>query len=644
MRNRWMCAAALLAALTMPARAQTGAAVPELAELDRRIEAAMRKWELPGVSAAVSYRGRLVYARGFGEADRETKRAVQPRTPFRIASMSKPVTALTLLKLQEAGKLSLDDKVFTILPEFAPLLGDPRMASITVRQLLQHTAGWDLTASGDPMFVDYATLAGLGGPFPPPLEAILAFWLQQPLDFAPGTKQVYSNFGYAVAGRVIEKVTSLPYGEAVRRTLLLPLGITRMQTARTLASAPGEARYYGSGNDLALSIFSEKPTPVPEAYGAWSIENMDAHGGWLATPAELLRIVAAADGSDGGSFLQAESYRQWTARPAAVPAGAAWYAMGIDVTTSGSSQALSHNGALSNSNYGIFARSMGGWTFALVTNKGFSDADAAKFGQLEEEVLILFGQTLSELRQWPAGDQFALFTGAAAPSASAAAMVSSASGRGGAVAPGEILSLYGGNLGPARGEAVAFAQGRFGSEQSGTRVWFDGVAGSLLYVQEGQVNVIAPFDLAGKREVRITVERNGAWASPVVLPVVAAKPGLYAAAGRALALNQDGRLNGPNAGARRGSAVALFLTGGGALEGTMADGSAQQGVARLRQTVTATVNGAAARVLYAGGAPGLVQGLAQVNIEIPQGVAPGAAQVVVTVGEGVSPAAGLFVE
>src|SRR3954452_12574272 len=124
----------------------------------------MNKWQLPGGSVAVARAGRLVMARGSGLADVEDCILVAPSTLFRIASMSKTVTAIAAMQLVEDGKLALDSPAFALLSDLAPRGGpvDPRLERVTVGELLQHTGGWDRDLSFDPMFIPYAAALEVG--------------------------------------------------------------------------------------------------------------------------------------------------------------------------------------------------------------------------------------------------------------------------------------------------------------------------------------------------------------------------------------------------------------------------------------------------------------------------------------------------
>jgi CubicO group peptidase (beta-lactamase class C family) len=392
---------------TFPAPAQTGAPVAELQPVESRIQALATRYKLPGASLAIAYQGRLVYARGFGLADRERQIPVAPDTKFRIGSISKPITAATLFRLQEMGKLSLDDRVFDLLPQFQDSLGDARMRTITVRQLLNHSGGWDSEKNGDPLFPAHEHIVEAGASFPPTKKEVAEFWLKLPLDFAPGTKHAYSNFGYLLAGLVIEKVTGKSYGEAVQELTLTPVGWKGAKLGRSLlplagaeCAETGEARYYDSGNEQVLSIFSEEPKMVPLPYGGFSLELAEAAGGWIATPMDLLRLMTGLDQSRI-KLLNEESMRQFTARPPSERDPNTWYAQGIIVASIGSARVLAHNGGIPGA-YALFA-SLGEISFAFLTN---TDPGGDGDSEFEEDLLEALLEGLLQVTSWPSGDGF----------------------------------------------------------------------------------------------------------------------------------------------------------------------------------------------------------------------------------------------
>ena len=164
---------------------------------DPMFTAFIREHQIPGCSVALADRGRMVYTRSFGMADTEKKQPVTESSLFRIASISKPITAVAILQLAEQGKLSLDDKVFSILKIKPHLVAgaefDSRQEQITIRQLLQHRGGWDRDKSFDPMFQSVRFADSLGLPPPAKPQDIIRCMLGMPLDFSPGKGCAYSN-------------------------------------------------------------------------------------------------------------------------------------------------------------------------------------------------------------------------------------------------------------------------------------------------------------------------------------------------------------------------------------------------------------------------------------------------------------------
>ena len=292
------------------------------AAFDREMEAFMSARGVPGGALAVVKDRRLVYARGYGWANREEKIPVQADSLFRIASISKSFTGVAVLKLVEEGKLSLEAKAFPLLgiqPAVQSFVDpEPRLRAITIRQLLQHTGGWDRDQSFDPMFrSDRIARANLTPP-PATSREVIRYMLSRPLDFDPGTRYAYSNFGYCLLGRVIEKVTGQKYEQFVREKILSPIGIQRMQLGMTLdgKQAAGEVCYYPSAQAEADNVFPGEPRQVPWPYGGFHLEAMDAHGGWLASVVDLARFAAALDDPARSPLLKKESFATMQAPPA----------------------------------------------------------------------------------------------------------------------------------------------------------------------------------------------------------------------------------------------------------------------------------------------------------------------------------------
>lgn len=230
------------------------------------------------------------------------------------------------------------------------------------------------------------------------------------------------------------------------------------------------------------------------------------------------------------------------------------------------------------------------------------------------------------------------------PSLRVSNLVNSASYQGGAVAPGEIVTVYDSTYGPANLVVSRLdASGNLPTNLGGVEVLFDGVPAPLLYASaDSGVDVIVPFEVAGKQQTVVQYQYNPGVGAPVsntaTVPVAASAPAIFA-------LNEEGTgpgaiLNYPDYSVNSASNpvaangyIFVYGTGGGAISGGATDGALAPGQGSLvTQPVTATIGGVPAKVQYAGSAPGLVNGAIQVNLQVPSGLAPGPQPVVITIG------------
>ena len=361
---------------------------------ERVVTALMSKWNIPGGAVALARNGVPVMTAAYGLADKiRLFAAVTGDSLFRIASLSKPVTAAAILKLREAGLLDLGARVFDILDDVVPPEGatpDPRLASVTVLDLLRHSGGWDRGVSFDPMFRSREIAAALGVAPPADAAAVVRYMKGQPLDLDPGTKYAYSNFGYCLLGRIVEKITGQPYADYVRSAILDPAGATGMRLGRSLEAdrAAGEVVYYDyAGAPLAESVFPTGPETVPWPYGGFAIEPMDAHGGWLASARDLLRFVLAVDGRAATpDVLQPASIALMVERPplAEYSGAAAYYALGWQVRPTGGDANWWHTGSLPGTST-ILVRTANNLSWVALFNSRPAASDSF-FNELDSEL------------------------------------------------------------------------------------------------------------------------------------------------------------------------------------------------------------------------------------------------------------------
>jgi N-acyl-D-amino-acid deacylase len=300
----WGQERAQLPGATIPA---TGKAFAPLEPLDTAVTAMLSRHGVPGAALAIAKDGKLVFARGYGWADLRTGARVQPDTLFGVASLSKTFTAVAILKLVEQGKLRLEDRAFEILNHIRPdprARVDRRLFQITVRELLNHSGGWDHQASGDP--VNWTTQMEIKSGARTPVSAaqLIAFTMGVPLDFDPGTDCKYSNFGYIVLGEVIAKVSGQPYERYVQDHVLAPAGVHRASLH------PLDGKYLANE---AHRYLAGSPSELP----AWLQKYSDAAGGWTASAVDMARFLTALDGSRGKPLLNEKTFKQMIALPPA---------------------------------------------------------------------------------------------------------------------------------------------------------------------------------------------------------------------------------------------------------------------------------------------------------------------------------------
>jgi N-acyl-D-amino-acid deacylase len=340
----------------------TGDDVSQFAAAEAWLLEYMHTNQVPGASLAIAVDGELKLARGYGYADREAKEPVQPEALFRIASISKPVTAVAVLKLVDEGKLKLDDSVVDLLglrpANEKPADYDLWWDRVTLQHLLTHSGGWDRDRSGDPMFLDVRIVKWLNRKLPLDHATLNEYQFRRPLDFAPGTRYAYSNFGYSLLGRAIEKASGEPYEKYVREQVFAPLGITSARIGSSLESerCEQEVNYYTVDGYKSLAVVGPdcNTRQVPGQYGGWNQRLLDSHGGWIMSSVDLVKFGLALEVIDDapttrGGLLKRESAQVMFSPQVALSGGDAkipGYGYGWVVTRLDDRPIVLHNGAL----------------------------------------------------------------------------------------------------------------------------------------------------------------------------------------------------------------------------------------------------------------------------------------------------------
>ncbi|RPD47165.1 class A beta-lactamase-related serine hydrolase [Hymenobacter sediminis] len=364
----------------------------------------MARWKIPGASVAISRHGKLVYARGFGHADLAQSQPMTPATLLRVASVSKPVTAIAIMKLVEEGQLDLQHKAFGSTgylndSYYNSVVTDQRINDITVRQLLEHTAGWNRDAgvdgftSSDPIDFPLHVAQVMHVPNPVGDSTLVRYLLSKGLNFTPGSRFAYSNIGYLVLGKIIERVTGQRYEAWVRQHILEPAGIQEAHLGRNLRTAKleNEAEYFCPATGESCYGTGKK---VPYAYGGANLEAMNAHGGWLFTARDLVRLLLAVDGSPTRPDLLLPATLDTMTTPSEA---AKRYAKGWMVN---SKRGLWwHTGCL-NGSTSLVARTDDGYTWAILFNS------CPNTNRFWNDVEDLGWDCVNSTNTWPSYDLF----------------------------------------------------------------------------------------------------------------------------------------------------------------------------------------------------------------------------------------------
>ena len=274
--------------------------IPDLLAMDKKVNAYLRKWHMKGASLAITRGDSLVYAKGYGWADEENGLEMSPRHILRRASVSKLITAAGIMVLHDRGELQITDTVFGpsgILNDstITALIKDKNYYKITVEHLMRHQGGF----RRDPLFSSRDVMNQLQLDHAPEAEDFYRVVLNRRLKFAPGSWQSYSNFGYLLLSKVIEKVSGMPYEEFIRTEVLAPAGCYDMHIAGTYYEdkKDNEVRYYThEGDGKYIEEYNNSNVMVERCYGGNNIPMLSGAGAWCGSPAEIARFVASIDG------------------------------------------------------------------------------------------------------------------------------------------------------------------------------------------------------------------------------------------------------------------------------------------------------------------------------------------------------------
>jgi D-alanyl-D-alanine carboxypeptidase len=350
--------------------------ITDISAIDANVAAFMSQYNVPALSIAITQNEKLVYAKAYGHSDIEDNQVATTNNLYRLSSLSKQITSVAIMKLMDQGKINLNDKVFgngAILgTTFGTLPYGPGITDITVAELLNHTEGGWPDNNTDPNSIDQSLS----------IQQVINYGLDNvPLITSPGTPNsyYYSHFGYCILGRVIEKITGLPYTQAVQSLVLQPSGITDMQIAgNTLADrAPNEVKYYDA-NQWAYTF---------------NISRMDAAQAWLASATDMARFLVHVDGLSSQTILSPNAIQLMTTGSVANPK----YGLGWEINQYN----WFHHGNLPGTGT-TQARTTqsGNFNYVILTNTSSSDPNYS--GNMDN----IFWTALPVITSWPSYDLF----------------------------------------------------------------------------------------------------------------------------------------------------------------------------------------------------------------------------------------------
>ena len=369
------------------ATSTNGDALPGLDSFDKAMIKFIEKHNIPGGSLAVSFKGGLILAKGYGHADFTVFKKVpaHPRNRFRFASLSKPLTATAIMSLVEEGRLSLDSKAVPLL-QGDPLhkIRDNRLEQITIQHLLEHRGGYDRHISSDPMFAAQ-----------PPCPGNLSLYFRERLDFTPGEKFAYSNLGYCLLGRIIERISGKQYEAFIKERILLPVGANSLEIGDSKETKPDEVSYFQDPSE-------SKQSP----YGGFDMKALDSCGGWIGSSVDYLKFLTSLDGQRSPAILRPETFKMMLAMPndPANQENRTYYAKGFHVRkVSDKGLNFWHAGSLAGT-LNLAVRASNGYGWVALLNRRPPDWDKVRL-ELDRELW----KASREVKEVPAGDLFRKF-------------------------------------------------------------------------------------------------------------------------------------------------------------------------------------------------------------------------------------------
>lgn len=372
---------------------------PHTKKFDAAILRFMRYWGIRGGSFAIMRNDSLLYAKGYGYANTTDSTECEVRHIFRVASVSKLITAVAIMRLNETGALSVHDKVFgeegilndTLFSNFR----SRHTKNITVEHLLRHTGGFS-NPHGDAAFNTDLVAKFLNKDLPLTMDDMVEYASRNRLRARPGDWFDYSNLGYIVLSKIVERVSGMPYEQYVKDSILTPIGCYDIHLAENFTEGfrENEVHYYEVKEAEPVPAFDGRDSLVMKSLGGNNVRGLYGAGGWVASPVELLKFISAINNcSVRKEFLSQESIDFMTLSNRQYrPAG--W--------SSATSREWQRTGSMAGTSAMIKVQN-GGYSWVFISNS------SSWIGpRLARQMNGSISRAISRVKEWPKVDYFEL--------------------------------------------------------------------------------------------------------------------------------------------------------------------------------------------------------------------------------------------
>jgi CubicO group peptidase (beta-lactamase class C family) len=310
--------------------------------IDSTVANYMNEWGIPGGAVAITHtdcdssgacKNHLIFAKSYGYMEVGNKQFAEPDTRFRLASVSKPITAMAILTMVHDGSLKLDDRPFP-LPDLGTLIGgfppdlyplglfNDQLSAVTVDEMLHHAGGWNRNLAGAPDLTGYAVLSGLEtyingltglSAGAPDCTELMTLVETQPLQFTPGTQTQYSNIGFCALSELIRETSGTSYFDYLKANVLSPLRMidTTMGLTPESKRQDREAVYYDETDPKAISLFPPYKSVTAPYSSIGALEALQGAGGILSTAIDVARFAAAVASGKPANFPGGTAYAGW---------------------------------------------------------------------------------------------------------------------------------------------------------------------------------------------------------------------------------------------------------------------------------------------------------------------------------------------